>query len=299
MTHPSPLDPSSFDRLALANWYCENGRHALPWRRTRDPYAVLVSEVMLQQTQVERVRPYYLAWLERWPTVAALAAASPSDAIRAWSGLGYNRRALNLHRAAVAIVDRHYSVVPLSREALRALPGVGAYTAAAVASFAASNRVAVVDTNIGRVVARSVLGAENAAATTVSALNAAAEALLPQDGEEARRHNLALMDLGALVCRSRAPICEACPFAKACAWRAAGSPSRQANSTRAPAFQTTARFARGRIIAALSAQPSATEAALAEALPHGHRKSLPAYLAALESEGLIERHGAHWRLPSE
>ena len=284
--------------LALAGWYRDNGRHALPWRQTRDPYAVLVSEIMLQQTQVDRVVPYYTTWLECWPTVSALAAASPAEAIRAWSGLGYNRRALNLHRAALAVVRDHGGDLPTAAAALRLLPGVGPYTAAAVASFAGAAPVVVVDTNIGRVISRSLLGAENGRATPVCAVNAAAEGVLPANGEQARDHNLALMDLGALVCRSRSPLCDACPLAGTCAWRAAAYPPGPTQTTRAPAFETTARFARGRIVAALSAQPSASEASLATALPPRHRKSLPAYLAALESEGLIERKGANWSLPA-
>jgi A/G-specific adenine glycosylase len=169
---------------ALLAWFETNARD-LPWRRTRDPYAVLVSEVMLQQTQVERVVPRYLAWLERWPTVESLAGASPADVIRAWQGLGYNRRGLNLHRAARVVAARGWP------EDLTELPGVGAYTAAAVRNFALGESVLPVDTNVRRVQER----------TNASFTPAAAQAL---------------MDLGATVCLARVPRCAACPIAAGC-----------------------------------------------------------------------------------
>jgi A/G-specific adenine glycosylase len=169
---------------ALAAWFHRFGRD-LPWRRTRDPYAILVSEVMLQQTQVARVVPRYLAWLERWPTAEALAAASPADAIREWQGLGYNRRALNLHRAARQIAAAGWP------DDLTELPGVGRYTADAVARFAHGRDVLPVDTNIRRVLERS------------------GRSFAPD-------HAAALMDLGATVCLARIPRCDACPLAPAC-----------------------------------------------------------------------------------
>jgi A/G-specific adenine glycosylase len=169
---------------ALLAWFRRNGRD-LPWRRTRDAYAILLSEVMLQQTQVERVVPRYLAWLERWPTVRALADASPAEVIRAWQGLGYNRRALNLHRAARLIADQGWP------RDLTVLPGVGSYTATAVACFAFGKRVLPVDTNVRRVQERTGL----------------------QFGPECAQ---ALMDLGATVCLARVPRCEQCPLAGPC-----------------------------------------------------------------------------------
>jgi A/G-specific adenine glycosylase len=169
---------------ALLTWYAEHGRD-LPWRRTRDPYRILVSEVMLQQTQVERVIPRYLAWLERWPTVDALAAASPADVIRKWQGLGYNRRGLNLHRAARLITAHGWP------DDLTELPGVGRYTAAAVAAFAFGRDVLPVDTNVRRVQER-----------TGHTFSAAA--------------GQALMDLGATICLARVPRCSVCPLAAAC-----------------------------------------------------------------------------------
>jgi A/G-specific adenine glycosylase len=169
---------------ALLAWFARHGRD-LPWRRTRDPYAILVSEVMLQQTQVERVVPRYLEWLEHWPTVEALAAASPADVIRAWQGLGYNRRGLNLHRAAREIAATGWP------DDLTQLPGVGPYTAAAVASFALGRDVLPLDTNVRRVQERT-----------------AAE-FSPAAGQ-------ALMDLGATVCLARVPRCGICPLAAGC-----------------------------------------------------------------------------------
>ncbi|MGZ8793353.1 MAG: A/G-specific adenine glycosylase [Gaiellaceae bacterium] len=168
----------------LLGWFAEHGRD-LPWRRTRDPYAILVSEVMLQQTQVERVIPRYLAWLERWPSVEALAAASAADVIREWQGLGYNRRGLNLHRAAVRIAVEGWP------EDLRELPGVGPYTAAAVENFALGRRVLPVDTNVSRIQLRT------------------GYSFSPAAGQ-------ALMDLGATVCLARIPRCGICPLASAC-----------------------------------------------------------------------------------
>ncbi len=169
---------------ALLAWYSEHGRD-LPWRRTRDPYAILVSEVMLQQTQVERVVPRYLAWLERWPTAEALASASPADVIRAWQGLGYNRRGLNLHRAARLVAERGWPAD------LTELPGVGPYTAVAIRNFAFGEPVLPVDVNVARVQERTGHAFASEAAQ-------------------------ALMDLGATICLARVPHCGACPLASAC-----------------------------------------------------------------------------------
>lgn len=289
--------PLAAVRRNLMRWYRVQGRHALPWRLTRDPYAVLVSEVMLQQTQVDRVLRYYAAWLERWPTFAALAGASPADTIRAWAGLGYNRRALNLHRLAVEITNNHRGKLPDGIPALLKFPGVGRYTAGAITCFAREERVIVTDTNIARVVARLMLGRGSAEGIRPGDLNASAEALLPETG--ARDHNLALMDLGAVVCSARAPLCGSCPVARHCAWLAAGSPPASI-PVRAPAgrFEDTARFARGRIIRALG-HTQQTLPELAEALPERHGEQLSRYLAALELEGMVEQlPGGAWALPS-
>ncbi|TMB73167.1 MAG: A/G-specific adenine glycosylase, partial [Chloroflexi bacterium] len=191
-------------RRRVSRWYSGQGRD-LPWRRTRDPYAVLVSEVMLQQTQVSRVVPAYRAFLARFPTVRALARASLGDVLRAWRGLGYNRRARDLHRAAGSSRGR----LPTTVDGLDALPGIGAYTAGAVACFAHGRRVAFADTNVRRVLGRVFLGR---VATEREAVAIDRE-LLPRDA--ARWHH-ALMDIGALFCRARSPRCDECPLAPAC-----------------------------------------------------------------------------------
>jgi A/G-specific adenine glycosylase len=280
----------------MMSWYRANGRHDLPWRRTRDPYAVLVSEVMLQQTQVERVVPYYEHWLERWPTVVALAAASPADVIREWAGLGYNRRALALQQAARTSAEQHGGRLPASVAGLETLPGVGPYTARAVACFGGGAMTTVADTNIARLLTRALLGREHPREAGPGALAGAAESLLPQRG--ARHHNLALMDLGAMICTAGTPACARCPWHGSCAWLAAGAPPAAVTSkTRAPRFESTARFARGRIVDALRGSAALTAEAIAEALPAEHRAKTGAYLAALARDGLACERDGLWLLP--
>lgn len=275
-------------------WYRASGRHDLPWRLTRDPYAVLVSEVMLQQTQVERVLPYYDAWLERWPDFAALAAAPVAEVIRAWRGLGYNRRALSLHRLAIAVVGQHEGELPTDARALLALPGIGEYTASAVRCFARGEQVRVADTNISRVVARAILGAASQRDVPARALAETLDSLLP--ARNARDHNLALMDLGALVCTARSPACAACPLEATCAWRAAGHPAATSTARPTPRFETTARYARGRIIDALREAPAATHE-LTAMLPVPHHERVATYLHALQRDGLIREESGAWQLP--
>jgi A/G-specific adenine glycosylase len=283
---------------ALRPWYDRHGRHDLPWRLTRDPYAVLVSEIMLQQTQVDRVLPYYGGWLGRWPTAQALAGEDLGDIIRAWSGLGYNRRAVNLHRAAAVVVAEHGGAVPTDPAALRTLPGIGAYTANAVASFAGEIPVTVIDTNVGRVIARAAIAAADAKAAPARAVEEAAASALPADGVEARHHNLALMDLGAMVCVARSPLCGICPLVATCGWRLAGTPTAPVRSA-APVvpFEQTARFARGRIVEALRLVPTLTAADLASVFDDPrHAAAVPTYLAALARDGLVEESPEGWRL---
>ncbi len=281
-------------RRELMRWYRAVGRHELPWRLTRDPYAVLVSEVMLQQTQVARVLPYYQEWLERWPTFDALAQASAAEVIRAWRGLGYNRRGLNLHRLATVVANEHGGQIPADRAALRGLPGIGPYTASALLSFAFEQPVPVADTNIARVAARAVLGAANQRELPPGPLAEALACLLPR--REVRDHNLAMMDLGAMVCGARTPVCGSCPVASHCAWLASGKPESTLRRAPAPKFESTARFARGRIIDALREAP-ATAAELAANLPARHRGTVATYLSSLERDGLVVRDGEAWRLP--
>ena len=235
---------------SLLDWYAREGRD-LPWRNTRDPYSILVSEVMLQQTQVARVIPRYEAWLARWPSAEALAAASPADVLREWVGLGYNRRALRL-RDACAIVAREGWP-----DDLATLPGVGAYTAAAVGSFAFGRDEVAVDTNVRRVLDR-------------------AGPLRPAPGRAAD-FNHAAMDLGATICTARRPRCGECPLA--CGWTAPEAVA--APKRKRVRFEDTDRYARGRVIAALAA---------GNALPtHLGEERLERVLGALERDGLVIR----------
>lgn len=221
MPRPDAVDLAS----PLNAWFADAAR-PLPWRAAEvSPWAVLVSEFMLQQTQVARVVPRWEAWIERWPTPAALAAEPPSEAVRAWDRLGYPRRALWLHRAAAEIVERHGGEVPEAIDDLLALQGVGPYTARAVAAFAFGRRHPVVDTNTRRVIARAVLGQAEPGPPSTTRDLAAMAALLPEPDAAARVFNAAAMELGATVCTARAPQCKACPIAASCAWRAAGYPA--------------------------------------------------------------------------
>ena len=245
---------------AVTAWYAEAARD-LPWRRPgTSPWAVLVSEVMLQQTPVARVVPSYDAWLARWPTPAALAADEPGEAVRMWGRLGYPRRALRLHAAAVAIVQRHGGELPTTVSELLALPGVGDYTARAVAAFAHRQRQPVVDTNVRRVVARAVEGVEDAAVTRRD-LDLVA-ALLPPDGEAAAVASIALMELGALVCTARTPRCEQCPVAATCSWLARGRPPLDVAVRKPQGYAGTDRQVRGRLLAVLrdAAEPVTADA---------------------------------------
>ena len=262
---PCPsLDAERLERIrdALLSWFKTNGR-ALPWRNTRDPYAILVSEVMLQQTQVDRVIPYYERFLKRFPAVQDLATAPTADVIRIWSGLGYNRRAVNLQRAAQAVVERFGGAFPDSVEQLRDLPGVGAYTAGAVAAFAFERDVAFLDTNMRRVVARLLFAPEGEGASTTEKklLSAAHQLVPPGQGWE---WNQALIEFGALQCTARTPACVVCPLQRECR----AYPTIQSETTmRRPRtrqrniepFETTPRYYRGRIVEVLSALPESEQ----------------------------------------
>lgn len=237
----------------VGEWFHANGRD-LPWRRPGfTAWGTLVSEFMLQQTPVARVIPRLEQWLERWPRPADLAAAPVADAVRAWDRLGYPRRALRLHAAAVAITERHGGVVPSDVDALLALPGIGDYTARAVAVFAYGHRHPVVDVNIRRVIARAVHG-EGEPGPAAKRDLADMEALLPAELDAARLTNVAMMELGALVCTARSPRCEECPIASICAWRLAGYPAFE--GTRSPTqkrFEGSDRQVRGLIMSELRA----------------------------------------------
>lgn len=244
------MPESSLHEPVLA-WYDVHQRD-LPWRRPdASAWSVLVSELMLQQTPVARVLPVHDAWLARWPTPADLAAEPTGEAVRAWGRLGYPRRALRLHGAATAILERHGGVVPDAYDDLIALPGVGDYTAAAVASFAYGRRHVVLDTNVRRVLARAVSGAELPGPSVTRAERDVATALLPDDAATAATWAVAVMELGALVCTAAAPRCGACPIADRCAWRAAGHPAYDGPARRAQAWAGTDRQCRGRLLAVL------------------------------------------------
>lgn len=236
----------------ITAWYAATARD-LPWRQPgTGAWAILVSEFMLQQTPVARVLPAYQAWLTRWPTPSALASATPADAVRQWGRLGYPRRAVRLHACAQLIEARHGGEVPASVPALRALPGIGSYTAAAVASFAFGQRQAVLDTNVRRVLARLVTGQELASGSSASVAEVTmAESLLPpaQDNRPAR-WSVAVMELGALVCTAARPACERCPVAADCAWQGAGRPPGGAARRAAP-YAGSDRQCRGAMLAVL------------------------------------------------
>jgi A/G-specific adenine glycosylase len=238
-------------REPLLEWYDEHARD-LPWRDpSASPWAVLVSELMLQQTPVARVLPVYEAWLERWPTAADLAAVPTGEAVRAWGRLGYPRRALRLHAAATAIVERHHGEVPEDYDDLIGLPGVGDYTAAAVASFAFRRRHVVLDTNVRRVISRAVGGAELPPPNVTRAERDLAATLLPDDGPTAAAWAVATMELGATVCVATGPRCDACPVRALCRWRQAGYPAYDGPPRRGQTYDGTDRQCRGRLLGLL------------------------------------------------
>jgi len=271
----------------ILRWYAASARD-LPWRQPgTSAWAVLVSEIMLQQTPVARVLPAHAAWMARWPTPAALAAATPADAVRQWDRLGYPRRAIRLHAIAQALVSQHGGQVPASAEVLATLPGIGPYTAAAVASFAFGQRHAVLDTNVRRVLGRLVTGAALPPAATSAAERRLAQSLLPADGARAARWSVAVMELGALVCKAARPSCAACPVAGLCAWRQAGSPPPAARRA-TPGYAGSDRECRGRLLAVLRAAAGPIPAAQLDAAWHDSGQQARA-LAALVTDGLVAR----------
>jgi len=281
-------------RDSLSAW-AAGARRDLPWRRTRDPWAVLVSELMLQQTQVARVVPRYEAFLERFPTPAATAAAPVADVLRARAGLGYNRRALNLHRAAAAVVERHGGAMPATLAELVALPGVGPYTARAVLAFAFEADVGVVEVNSARVLARAAAGRSLRAAEAQSL----ADALVPAGAGWA--WNQAMLDLGATVCTKSAPRCGACPLAACCAWAAAGGPDPAVGSAgcggRQSTFAGSDRQGRGRLVDALRLGPvPLAGVAVAAGWPDDPQRA-ERVAAGLVADGLAVLRGGRLHLP--
>jgi A/G-specific adenine glycosylase len=282
---------------AIVDWYATAARD-LPWRRPGvDAWAVLVSEVMLQQTPVARVEPVWRDWMARWPTPAALAAVPPADVIRAWGKLGYPRRALRLREAAVAVVERHGGVVPADVSALEALPGVGTYTARAVACFGYGQPQPVVDTNVRRVVARLVHGRAEAGNARAADLEDIAS-LTPPDAGRAARFSVAAMELGALVCVAGTPRCGACPVRDRCVWRLAGCPPPDGPPRRVQKFAGTDRQVRGRLLDVLRAAHGPVAAPELEAV-WDDAAQRSRCLDSLLADGLVEQTAEGlFRLPA-
>ena len=245
-------DPAGELHERVVDWF-DVHRRTLPWRSDPAPWRVMVSELMLQQTPVVRVLPVFEGWLERWPTPADLAAEPVGEAVRAWGRLGYPRRAQRLHAAATVIVDQHGGEVPGTYDEVIALPGIGDYTAAAIASFAFGRRHAVLDTNVRRVLARVMEGRQYPHPSVTAAERRLAVALLPAPDVDppAHRWAAATMELGALVCTARSPRCGVCPVRDRCAWRAAGYPEHAGPARRGQAWAGTDRQCRGRLMAVL------------------------------------------------
>jgi A/G-specific adenine glycosylase len=284
---------------ALHDW---GGRELrdLPWRRTRDPWSILVSEAMLQQTQVARVIDRYAPFLTRFPDPSAMAAAPLADVLDAWAGLGYYRRARDLHRAAAEIVRRHEGRVPDRLDELLALPGVGAYTARAVLALAFEQDHGVVDTNVARVLARAFTGEP----LTAAGAQRLADALVPPGS--AWVHNQTMLDLGATVCTARSPRCEACPLLEGCGWRGAATadPARTTAGTSRPQapFPGSDRQGRGRLLAVLRSvgdapSPGIETAALDAVTGWGDPERSRRVADALVADGLAVWDGSLLKAP--
>jgi len=285
---------------ALLAWYRERGRTHLPWRTTRDPYRVIVSEFMLQQTQVERVIPLYAAFLAAFPDVFALAAAEPGDVVRMWRGLGYNSRAVRLHALAQTVVRDYGGVMPSDRDALLALPGIGPYTASALRAFAFELDDVALDTNIRRIVHRSERGVDYPPLASEREIDALARASVPAGG--AHDWNSAMMDVGATICTARAPKCLICPLRDTCAAAPVDAADLAARAQRyakrspqeALPFERTTRFLRGRIVDRLRDLPAGETlpigtlvTSLATVVPADRLAEIPIVALALERDGIV------------
>jgi A/G-specific adenine glycosylase len=290
---------------ALLAWYERQGRTHLPWRVVRDPYYTLVSEFMLQQTQVDRVIPKFGAFIGRFPDIRALARAGTSDVVRAWQGLGYNSRAMRLHRVARQVVERYAGEMPSDSAALRDLPGVGPYTAAAIRAFGFDLDDAPVDTNIRRIIHRLAFGQEFPLSANTAELDARARAYVPKG--KAHDWNSGLMDLGATICTARAPKCLICPLRRWCAAAPIDAASLEAarrKSAKSPSpqnaipFSKTTRFARGRIVDRLRGLAPGERISLLDLygdlqpdLPDRALEEVRTLVAILERDGLISSDG--------
>lgn len=283
-----PRLPDTYMVDAVMKWFEREARD-LPWRRPEcSPWGVLVSEVMLQQTPVVRVLPVWQQWMERWPAPADLASAPQAEVIRAWGRLGYPRRALRLRDCAVALVAEHGGTVPRTTEQLRALPGVGEYTAAAVRVFAFGERDVVLDTNVRRVIGRAWRGQPLPPAHLTRAERDQAAGLIPEDARASALWNAGAMELGALVCTARVPQCDACVLATACEWLAAGTPGLDSAPKRTQAWHGTDRQVRGRIMALLRAADAPVTVTGHVALSDVEPGQLDRCLESLVKDGLAQ-----------
>jgi A/G-specific adenine glycosylase len=289
----------SVDVEILVNWFDTHGRE-LPWREPEcTAWGVLVSEIMLQQTPVARVRPIWEEWLTRWPVPSALAAESQGEVVRAWGKLGYPRRALRLHAAAAAIAAEHGDVVPSDVDTLLGLPGIGAYTARAIVAFAYGKRAPVVDTNVRRVVARAVHGAADAGPPSNTRDMSDVEVMLPAEDARAARFSAALMELGALICTARSPTCVDCPLYADCAWQRAGKPAYAGPTKPVQRFAGTDRQVRGLLLDVLRGTEGAVEKTALDVVwsDAGQRDRC---LDSLLVDGLVEQTvGGLFALPGE
>jgi A/G-specific adenine glycosylase len=298
-------------RRSLFRWYRTNGRRELPWRLARNPYHTVVSEFMLQQTQVDRAARLFESFVARFPDFAALARASGADVLRAWQGLGYNSRALRLRAVAESVVVNYGGRMPAETAELRALPGIGPYTASAIRAFAFDLDDAPVDTNVRRIVRRLFFGIEPVPAPSARELDGLAQALLPSG--QAHDWSSAMMDLGATICTARAPQCAICPVAQSCAAAPVDAVAlelvrkrelaRRAPSERLPFAQTT-RFARGRIVDRLRELPAGRQISLLDLhrsleplLPGRSPEELHELVSGLVRDGLVARRGQRIALP--
>jgi A/G-specific adenine glycosylase len=301
------LDPALVPRLheAALGWLDRAGRQ-FAFRGTRDPYAVLVSEVILQQTQVSRGEPAWAAFMKRFPSFAALAAASPAEVLRAWAGLGYNRRALALQQTARAVVEEHGGQLPEDTAGLRALPGIGPYTARAIQAIAFGRPVGAIDTNVRRVLGRVVAGHgsrwDKGRELPLARLQVVADALVP--AQRPADWTAALMDIGSTLCRPRRPDCDACPLSGECHYLArrddAAQRSHRPRAAReAPiAYESTSRWLRGRIVEGLRDLADGEWTAIEVPVGVHEEAAVETALTALERDGLLERDPAgRVRLP--
>ena len=296
---PSAPVPTSLLHERVNSWYAEAGRKHLPWREPGcSTWGVFLSEVMSQQTPLARVEPIWREWMDRWPTPSALAATAPGEAVRAWGRLGYPRRALRLHEAATAMVARHGGEVPGTPEELLALPGVGAYTAAAVSSFAFGIPEVVVDTNVRRVLARTLEGKAFPNLTLNRAEARLAADSMPADRDTANTWNVAVMELGALVCVARGPRCDECPVSDLCGWNVAGRPAYDGPPRRGQSWHGTDRQVRGELLRRLREAPEAVPLADLEGSAED-RGQVMRCLDSLVADGLVEPLSRNrFRLPS-